>query len=91
MASRAAAAPMVWPSAPLIELTGTAPPRGPSTRRSAAASMGSLSGVAVPWALTKSMSPEATPASTSAESMARSMPRPCGSGAATCAASLALP
>ena len=40
MASKAPAAPSVWPIAPLMELTGTL--RGPKTRVIATASMASL-------------------------------------------------
>ncbi len=90
-ASSAAAAPMVWPSPPLIEFTGTWRARAPSARLSAAVSMRSFSRVAVPWALTKSTSRGATSASASAARIARSSPRPSGSGAAMWKPSLALP
>ena len=90
-ASSAAAAPMVCPRLPLIELTGSRAPGGPSARLSAAVSIRSLSGVAVPCALTKSMSAADTRASASAARMARSRPRPSGSGAAMWKPSLALP
>src|SRR5204862_4835798 len=66
IASSVAAAPIVWPSAPLIELTGTAPARAPSTRRSTAVSILSFSGVPVPCALTKSTASPPTPAAASA-------------------------
>src|SRR5438477_132891 len=90
IASSVAAAPMLWPSAPLIELTGTAPARAPSTRRSTAVSILSFSGVPVPCALTKSTASPPTPAAASAPRTACSSPRPSGSGAATCEPSLLL-
>ena len=89
-ASSAAAAPMVWPRLGLIELTGTAGARGPSTRRRTAASIGSFSGVPVPWALTKSTASGQSRLASAART-ARSSPCPSGSGAEMCEASLALP
>src|SRR5215470_15160326 len=61
MASSVAAAPMAWPKAPFMELTGTTDAREPRTRRRAPASMVSLSGVEVPYALARE-GPEAVEA-----------------------------
>src|SRR5207237_436976 len=89
MASKAPAAPSVWPIAPLMELTGTL--RGPKTRVIATASIASLKGVPVPCAETKPTRAGATSASASAASIARAAPRPSRSGAVMCVASAAAP
>ena len=50
-ASIAPAAPSVWPIIDLVELTGRVAARSPNTVLIARVSIGSLAGVAVPWAL----------------------------------------
>ena len=64
------AAPRVCPVYPLVEKKGTCGSTAASTR----ASVRSLSGVAVPWALTKAISAALRPLVCSASAMARSAP-----------------
>src|SRR6185312_7380744 len=80
-ASMAPEEPSRCPSSALVATSGTSPARSPKTRRRACHSAASLSGVPVPWTLTKSTAPAARPASASAASTAAAAPAPVGSGA----------
>ena len=82
MASSAPAAPSVWPSEPLTDVTGMREPASsPASAMSACDSVESLAGVPVPWAFRCPISSGAKPPSASACSMARRMPSPSGEGA----------
>ncbi len=79
-ASMEPAAPSGCPVTPLVELTGTSVP---ATLRMTPASITSLSGVDVPWALTYPMSLPVSPASARAARTASSAPLPSGCGDVT--------
>ncbi len=79
MASTAPAAPIMWPSTPLVEVMGGGV--SPKTLRTASASAASFSGVEVPWAFTWPMALGARPASARACSMQAAAPAPPGDGA----------
>ena len=78
-ASMAPAAPSAWPVTPLVEVTSG--PGEPNTLWMASASLASLRGVEVPWALMWAMSDGARPASPSARSIQATAPAPPGDGA----------
>ncbi len=88
--SSAPAAPSVWPICALngCTITSRAAP-APSAIARARASAASLNGVAVAWALTRSIA--GRPASSSAAAAARASPFPSRSGAVRCTASDATP
>ena len=76
IASSVAAAPMVWPRCALMEFTGMARARGPSTRFSTSVSTRSFAGVPVPCALTRSTASGASPASARAAAHGELEPPP---------------